>query len=321
MRGPGSTVGALLIPLSMLAACSDERMPTRYSSPVESRVSAILEPPSMGLGDVARLEVSVVTPPGHRPQPYQPPTEVPGFWILETEALPAQTSLNRRIQRTQFRIRAREVGSFRWPGASVEVEAPDGSVNTLLLEPLPLEVTSVLPSYPDRMAPFGLPPPLVRPSGDRHLFWAGAGVGATGVLAGLGLVWLARRQRRIVDPPVSFDDPPWVAALEALEVAGLQIEEDPLGACQAIAAALRVYVAARYRADVNPRTTEELECATPPFAATSRWPTFVAILRRLDGLRFTPADAPTAFLRRGAREACSESDRFVRETTPHESLR
>jgi hypothetical protein len=318
------TIGLLLAPMLVWSACRDEPRPTLYITPARSRITALLEPPTLGIGQVAQLEVTVVTPPEHLPQNYQPPDEVPGFWILASETLAPEIDANRRIHRTRFRIRARETGSFHWPGGSVEVEVPDAESEVLILEPLPLEVTSVFPNYPDRVAPFGLPEPLKREPASGRLFWAGAAVGVSSTMASLGLVWLARRRRRTVDaapPPIAPADPPWEAALHALQAARLEIDEHPFNACQAIAGTLRRYMAQRYGADVNPRTTEELERAMPPFAATSRWPGFVAILRRLDALRFEPDGGDSASARSRSLEVWLESERFVRETIPHESLR
>ncbi len=85
-------------------------------------------------------------------------------------------------------------------------------------------------------------------------------------------------------PPIAPADPPWEAALHALQAARLEIDEHPFNACQTIAGTLRRYMAQRYGADVNPRTTEELERAMPPFAATSRWPGFPEEIKELRAL-------------------------------------
>ncbi len=54
-------------------------------------------------------------------------------------------------------------------------------------------------------------------------------------------------------------------------------------------------MAQRFRADAVGRTTEELALAEPPFAATTRWPIFVDILRGLDAFRFRPAGGAAEF--------------------------
>ncbi len=145
-KGAGWVFAALLALLA--AACSEDPGPPLLGAPTAPRATLVLESPRVGVGAVANLDLAVVTPAGAAMRPYEPPRTVPGFWVLGTEKLPIAKQGSRWIHRTRIRIRAREVGSFRWPRGSVTVESPEGETQVVSVGELPLEVTSVLPEYP-----------------------------------------------------------------------------------------------------------------------------------------------------------------------------
>lgn len=313
----GLAVGALFA-----AGCGGDS-PVVYQAPVHPRATLVLEPPTIRVGDVAVLEIAVITPPEHHVRPFPTPEEVDGFWILQSELLPVTREPNRWIHRKRVRIRAREVGDFAWPAGEVEVDVPDGDVHTLALDGLALEVVSVLPEHPGQLAPYGLGPILAQPSATPGFAWAAAGAGAT--LAVLGLVWLARRGgagAADAGEAVAREGPTaWETALTAFATARERLDGDLLAASQLASVSLCRYMAERYGAHAPARTTPELETTTPPFAATSRWPVFVAILRGLDGVRFPAPSADAEDARARVAALLEDAERFVRDTIPHESLR
>ena len=77
----GATLFLLLTP-----GCAEA--PPRRAPPAAPLATLVLEPPRIRLGDVAVLELAVITPPGHAPRPLRPPQELPGLWLLDAEALP-----------------------------------------------------------------------------------------------------------------------------------------------------------------------------------------------------------------------------------------
>ena len=180
--------------LGGLLGCQGEPSDARYAASPTPRATLVLEPPRIGVGQVAELELAVVTPPGHTPRPFSPPSELPGLWLLGADRLPVEKQATRWVHRTRLRVRARASGRFVWPASTLEVEAPDGSVSALAIAEVPIEVVSILSDYPDRFTTFGVrrPPPAARRSGS---VWGPAAAGALAALAGVGLVALARRRR------------------------------------------------------------------------------------------------------------------------------
>jgi hypothetical protein len=315
-------VAAALGAIGLAVACDGPSEPVRYATPVAIRASLVLEPPSLQVGEVASLDVTVVTPPEHTLRPFAAPDEIDGFWLLETEPTTITREPQRWIHRTRLRIRARSVGTFEWPASEVHVDVPDGELHVQSLEPLPIEIVSVFPDYPGRLAPFGLEPLRhARSSTPQRLGWAAAG--ALGTLATLGLVWLARRRPREAQTPRP-DDPslalPWETVGTRLVGAGASMADDPRHGCGMLASALRHYMNERYGADALARTTEELEPMPPPFAATSKWPEFVAILVEIDALRLAPlGQGEAGDMRRRADDLLERARRFVNSTLPRES--
>jgi hypothetical protein len=313
--------------LGGLLGCQEEPSDARYAASPTPRATLVLEPPRIGVGQVAELELAVVTPPGHTPRPFSPPSELPGLWLLSADRLPVEKQSTRWVHRTRLRVRARASGRFVWPASLLEVEAPDGSVSALSVAEVPVEVVSILPDYPDRFAPFGVrrPPPAARRGGS---VWGPAAAGALAALAGVGLVALARRRRGSAqdapaDPGAARVEPPWNLAREDLAVARESAAGDPFAGAHATAVALRRYLARRFGADTIGRTSEELAAAAPPFGVRSRWPAFVAILRGLDEFRFLPESDRSVREALATRVAAllAEAEAFVDDSTPPEARR
>ena len=275
----------------------------------------VLEPPRVAVGQVVQLEIAVVTPPGQRVEPPPVPGDVPGFWVLDQEALPVERLPGRWIHRSRVRLRARQVGRFTWPALRVQVEDAAGHASELALEERPLEVVSVLPEFPDRLAPFGLAAPAPAAGGS---VLVPAAAGALLALAGVGAVALLRRRRagrraraRALPPARAWDE-----AQRSLDAALECLASDPAAAADRAAFALRRYMARRFGANAVARTTEELTALAPPYGARSAWPPFLEILRELDAARFPPAPA-----RERLGDALRRAKRFVEESMPPEGLR
>lgn len=285
---------------------------TPPTAPLTVRGAVLVEPPRLAIGDVAVVEVAVVTPPEHRVRPIAPPETLPGLWLLDVETPPASHESGRWVHRTHFRVRARETGSFAWPAHQVQIERPDGGTLELLLEAHPIEVESVAREMPGRVEPFGLRGPPERaphPGG----FWGPALFGALTALAVVGLIHLARRERTgppLADAGAAPDDNlrsgDWQAAMADLAAAGEDAERSPAAAADRVSAALRGFVTRRFGLRADALTTEELAGTNPPFAMTTRWPPLVALLARLDALRFRSDPEPDAA---GELRACAAEAR------------
>ena len=77
--------------MALGAACGAEPVERGAApAPTAPRVTLHVEPPVLRIGDVATLEIVVVTPPEHRVRPISPP-EVEGIWLLDSEALPVNS--------------------------------------------------------------------------------------------------------------------------------------------------------------------------------------------------------------------------------------
>jgi len=289
-----------------------------FTPPTSLRGTLVLEPSRLELGDVAELEIAVVTPPGFGVRGAGPPPETPGFWLLSSETLPVTKEPGRWIHRTRLRVRAREVGRFHWPAWPMIVENADGAASPLSIEGRDIDVSSVLPEFTGREGPFGLRRAAGRGGGDP--LWAAA-AGALAMLALIGLVALVRRERRrraaresgLEAGPSRASTPAWEDAGRAFDEAGR--EADPNAAADAIAAAIRRYLERRFGVSTGAFTTEELAAAATPFVVRSRWPRYLDLLRELDALRFPPA--PEDASPRVA-AALAEARALVADSTPRD---
>jgi hypothetical protein len=305
--------------LRALAACA-ALLPAAAGAdpaPPELRGALVLEPPRLVLGQTARAELVVSTPPGWRVRPPRLP-ELPGLWVLAIESLPVEREPERWRHRTQVRLRARELGAFAWPALRLELEDPGAGVHELALEARPFEVVSVRPEFPERDAPFGLDAPAGPPAGATG-WLAPAAAGAAAALAAVAAVAILRRRAERRSPAAAAPSAPpvWEEALASLAEAGRTAALDPRAAADRGAVALRRYAAGRFGADAQVRTAEELLVQLPPWGARSLWTDFAALVLRLDDARFRPRAPDPEELRAALRDA----ERFVRDTRPLEAQR
>jgi len=286
--------------------------------PVGISGGVVIEPPEIRIGDTARLDVVVVTPPGHHVEPIEAPDAPAGFWILDAETPTVARDPHRWIHTTRFRLRARATGSHSWPASEARIGAPDGSEHVLAIAARPLEVIEVSRERPGQSRPFSFRTPApARPPGG---FLAPALFGAGLALAGVGLFVLVRRARQHERPGAERQEPapaPWRGTQALLAAALARVDEDPAAAADAASLGLRHFVGERYRTAAAVSTTEELSGTEPPFAMTTRWPGFIQILRSLDGARFRP-DPRSPGHADAIRAAIRDGQRLVAESAPQE---
>lgn len=278
------------------------------------RASFVLEPPRVRIGDLAALELVVVTPPDHQVRPIEPPPTVPGFWLLGVEPLPVERAQTRWIHRTRLTLRARELGVFLWPAQKVEIDGPDGARALLEVPAHTIEVASVLPEHAQRSTPYGLraPPSF---SSDRSPL-VPAAIGGLLTLFCVGLLALVRRERRLrrsIGHEASLPEAPadWEETLSALDAAAA--ESDVRRAADTGALALRRYGARHFRAPTHSATTPELRAAATPSLRHARWPAFLGLLEALDEARFRPDAARREASVRSHLQAATA---FVRDSLP-----
>lgn len=298
----------------ILAAC-DAATPPAPLAHASLRGAVLLEPPRLAVGQVARVEIAVATPPAYHVQPLAPPEPLEGFWVIGVEVPTVERGESRWVHRMGVRIRAREVGTFEWPARSVVVEDADGGHHEVALDALALEVVSVFPEFPDRVAPFGLelPPSSEAPALPSAL---AAAAGAVLALASVALVARVRRRRAAVVPQPAAARPPaeWDEARAAL--ARARAEPDAAQAAALASAALRHFAARRFGTDAPVRTTEELAGGVVHGALGERFGTFLGLLQRLDAAHFRGRPVEAAELM----AALDAAEAFVEDATP-EALR
>lgn len=328
-RSAAPAVTGFVLAAALALGCEathDTDGPETAMAPPRPQATVVIEPPQLRVGDVAEIEVAVVTPPEHALRPLVVPDDaVLGLvWVLAVEALPIDQQRGRWTHRTRLRLRAREVGSGTWPALTLELVGPEGERTLLATPPRPYEVVSVLPAFPDRLEPFPwrLPdaPATVSP-------WLAAAGGAVATLALLGALALVRHRRRHahrrahggLGPAAEVAMAPGSVAQRELAVAAAAIDTDWRSSADAISRTLRRYTAERWGFAIECRTTEELVGRTPPLAIARRWPAAFAWLRELDALRFRPDATDDAALR--VRQLAEAAARWVAETTPCEGPR
>jgi hypothetical protein len=310
---------ALLALLAALGGCADAEAPARYAAPARPRAALVLEPPVVAVGQVAEVELLVVTAPDHSVRPVELPGAVPGFWLVSREVAEVVREPSRWVHTTRVRLRAVEVGRFEFPGGSVEVVSPEGAAAALLYDALPLEVVSTLAGHPTQTQPYAvrLLPFAAAPGarGNAVAFAAGAALG----LAGAFVLALARRRlaaRAVApSPEPAAQAPAWEVARREIARSRDRLAVDPRGALDAAAGALRAYAVARFGGDASVRTTEELVGSPPPFTMTTRFPRFLEILAALDAARFPARDIERA----RAAALLDAVAAFVEESAPREA--
>jgi len=299
--------------VALLAGCGESRIDPdgeRFGPP---HATSVLRNPVIRIADRADIDIRVSTPPGRSVLRPEPPTSLAGFEILEWQLLPTVHEPQQWIHTQRVRLRAREIGRFEWPALQLRVADPDGAQTAIALPAIPLEVRSILGKHPGRRAPFGAraAPEPTRTRSDRARWPAAAGA----LLALAAVAALVRGRRRGRAPATSGEPPPapWTSALAELDCAAALA---PALAGHRTAATLRSYMDRRFRAHTRSRTTEELAVTTPPYGATSRWPTFVALLQDLDALRFRPGSDSGGRARTVVDAALARARDFVEATTP-----
>ena len=309
--------------IALLAlACSSEATAPPPATPVTTQATVVIEPPQLRVGDVAFVEIAVVTPPGHRVPPVRPPDAVAGVWLLGAEVLPVLTDGARLVHRTRIRIRARETGSFAWPSLAVQVEDPSGARTSVATEARPFEIVSVLPLTPERVETFSYRSPPAALRGPSP--WAAAAGGAAATLAalalGLAALRLRRRARnRAVARAERRSASPWVEALAALHAARALEDDAWREAGGAGAQALRRYVARRFGMPaIEACPSEELEAVRPPpLLLATRWREALAVLYALDAERFRGLATSDAAAH--TQRALDAAAAWVRATTPSDA--
>jgi hypothetical protein len=308
----------LLLVALALTGCEDARRESLQGPPTP-RATVRIDPARVGIGQVAVVELTVVTPPSHHVAPLAFPSSLPGLWLLETETQPPERLEQRWVHRSRTRVRGREAGRLVWPALRVQVEGPQGERRVLETEPRPIQVTSARDRFPERVAPFPLRPVPGMPASRWLVLAFVAGSLCTwAVSAGL----VRRRERRAAAPePTAGPDvaSAWEKTLAALRAARSQAPSDPRRAASRGAASLRHYLRGRFGIRAEARTTEELTALRPPLFLVSRWPTLLGILRALDESRFRPE--PSEASRGRVSENLALAEDFVTQTAPLEVRR
>jgi hypothetical protein len=321
------TRAAAALVLLALACSGGERTGPGAAAPPAPQATVVIEPPQLGVGDVAIVELVVATPPGYAVRPLVPPdaATLGPLWLLDAEALPVEKQGQRWTHRTRLRVRAREVGAGTWPALALELIGPEGGRLALETEPRPFEVVSVLPAFPDRVSPFPLRRPERGAPGLSPL--AAAAGGAAAALAAVAALALVRRARRrsaaraalATDADARTAAAPWQEALAELAAAAAASDTEWRRSADRCAGALRRYTARRWGFAVECRTTEELAALAPPFALALRWPAALAWLRELDALRFRSAAVGDAAAR--VRRVAQDASRWIDDSIPPEAGR
>jgi hypothetical protein len=298
--------------------------PGDFAAPPSPHATLVLEPAALEIGEVTVAELAVVTPPGFRVLPIAP-VELPGLWLLGVRSLPLETEPLRWIQRTEFRVRPRDIGTHTWPGMEVRIEGPEGATEILNLAPRTFEVTSVRARFASRQEPFGLERENEEggPDGSFKLGLAtGVGMAALITVLGFGLRrTLDRRRAEASTNAVAASHRPAISLGEwserELNDVLESVESDPQQAARCGAHLLRVYMSRRYGCEAEAATTEELETRSPSLAERALWPDFTRILHNLDDVRFRPnGPSSGAEVRARTRRALEDALRLVAASRP-----
>lgn len=299
---------------------------SQTAPPPSLRATVSIEPAQLEIGEVATVELRVVTPPNHRVLPFDPP-EVPGVWLLESRALETERHAARWIHRTQLRLRPQDLGPVAWPDTSLAVENAEGQRVEILAPGRDLEVVSMFQGSPNRVNAYGYQLAEHAPRQHPVSGWLWA---AGGALLGFGLAGLlgwsqagwARQRPNPAAPDLDEADrgAPELYTWMEQELEAAVTEVDAEGGSARVAAnraahALRLFVARRFRTETTAKTTPELKATRPPLRVQSRWPYFLRILESLDDLRFRPtSDVVNRTNQDDVRAAIGDARRFVEDT-------
>jgi hypothetical protein len=310
---------------STFAACTDRAAPEDDVVAVATRPEASLriEPPRLRAGDAVTVEISLRTPPDQHPAPWTPP-ELDDVWILDVGSPEVRREPGQWLHVWSVRLRPRTLGVLRWPDTTLAVvDAADRTIEVPLAGRT-FEVVAPPPVFAERDGPYGMlrPEPETRGPG-----WPAVAFGfALGAVFAGAAAWLWRQRRPAERGTTDSEDLPAAPAHRdlfewaerELAAADRALADAPREGARRAALTLRAFVARRFDLGVRTRTTPELAAGEPPFAARSRWPWFLRLLRDLDDLRFRRGTAGSSRKEttRRAAAAIEETRRFVEESRP-----
>jgi hypothetical protein len=306
-----------------LSSCNEPGNDRVTSPPVTPHAIAVLRAAQIRIADRPEIDITVTTAPGQRVLRLQAPASIEGFEIIASQRLPIVREPQQWLHRHRFQLRALEIGHFEWPAQQLTVASDDGARTRIELAPIELEVASIMNEHPNRTAAYAARPaprPQLEP---RTRLRALAAVATSLVFAAAAFLLVKRRRTRKNRPtPDPARDPlpaPWNAALGDFDLAG-HLARDPAAASHHASAALHHYMGRRFGARTRMHTSEELAEIDPPYAATSSWPTFVALLRDFDDLRFRPAVGEDERLSADFTATLARARAFIEATTPPPGL-
>ena len=107
-------------------ACSPVTGPPDAEQARRPRVSLDLHPLRLGIGEIAKLTISVRTPPDHR-VPLPDPPELSGLHIVRFESDPPRKQEREWLHSIRVDLRAEEAGLQEWPETSILVLSGEAS--------------------------------------------------------------------------------------------------------------------------------------------------------------------------------------------------
>lgn len=220
---------------------------------------------------------------------------------------------DRQIRRERILLEPTGTGTLALPPLRLELRAPGAATRRLELEPLAVEVRSVLPPGPAPIAPRELPPPVDLPAPGGSLGpWLAAGLAF--LIVGLALVLRRRRPRRARSDAAAAPEPEALALalLDRLEADDRAGRAGPGEPHVRLASILRDYVRGRLGLDAPRLTTEELGLRLPALGAHLAEPSrrVGALLAACDLVKFARHRPSPAALR----DDLTSARALIRET-------
>ncbi len=262
------------------AACAQGVDPAPAAEPLPPvKVTAAIDKAVATTGDILTYSIELdrdaqltVTLP-------EPGADIAGFRILDAGSEPSVTKRGRTLERHWYKLRADLVGSYILPPvvahyrAPIQPAAPDVAADTNKAPPPPdaaaqasetsvstsaifVEVKSVLPQDGEAKDIRDLKPLQPMPA-PRWPYWLASGIGLTLMLVVASVIWMRKRRKALVVPPV----PPHEVAYAALSVLRHTDFTDPEAVRRyffGISDVLRSYVEARFGLNATDLTTEEI---------------------------------------------------------------
>ena len=209
-----------------------------------ARLETSVEPREVRVGDRLTLRVAVIPAPGETPLPFQPPSSLEPFEILQSSS----TGDTHALTLTTFEL---DVATI--PALSFRYKDAKGATRTLETPKIPVTVRTVLPK--DAKGLKGLKGRLASLPWDPRPWLGGLLIGAAA--AGI-FFWLRSRRRRAgasAGPPPLPPDAEALRSLDALE----SLMDGPAKPYYSrLTDALRLYIERRFRLPALDRTTAEL---------------------------------------------------------------